>query len=76
MWVPSAKIKKADVSKKEFRTRCEHDEFLMMSFGLRDGSDELRVSSLARYNHDCVLVDILIYYKNQENNAEDLRVVL
>ena len=76
------RIKDVDVHKTAFRTRYEHYEFLVMSFGLTNASTnfmDLMNRVFRLYVDQFVIVfidDILVYSKDREDHDTRLRVVL
>ena len=76
------KIKESDVSKTAFRTRYGHYEFLVMPLGLTNALAAF-INLMNRVFHlyldQFVIVfidDILVYYKNADEHALHLRIVL
>ncbi|KAK8628792.1 hypothetical protein V6N13_009375 [Hibiscus sabdariffa] len=75
-------VKDANVPKTTFRTRYGHFEFLVMSFGLKNGPTafmDLMNRIFKPYLDKFVVVfidDILIYSHNKDEHAEHLRIVL
>ncbi|XP_073279520.1 uncharacterized protein [Primulina huaijiensis] len=75
------KVKKCDIPKTTFRTRC-HYEFLVMSFGLTNAPSvfmDLMNRVFKPYLDSFVIVfndDILIYSKTRDLHKEHLRIVL
>ena len=76
------RIKEEDEWKTVFRTRLEHYEYLVMSFGLTNASAIFQVfvnNVLRRYLDQFVIVylnDILIYSKTREEHVKHVRKVL
>ena len=76
------KIKPEDIPKTAFRTRYDHYEFLVMSFGLTNAPTafmDLMNQVFKKYLDKSVIVfidEILIYSKTKEEHAEHLRIVL
>ncbi|GJZ48825.1 putative reverse transcriptase domain-containing protein [Tanacetum coccineum] len=76
------RVKDEDIPKTAFRTRYGHYEFQVMPFGLTNAHDVL----MDLMNHVCkpyldkfVIVfidDILIYSRNKEEHANQLRIIL
>ncbi|XP_075499247.1 uncharacterized protein LOC142537633 [Primulina tabacum] len=81
-WGAPLKVREADVPKTAFRTRYDHYEFLVMSFGLTNAPSvfmDLMNGVFKTYLDSFVIIfidDILIYSKTQELHAEHLRTVL
>ena len=75
-------MKAEDVSNTAFRTRYEHFEFLVMSFGVTNVPAvfmDLMNHVFASYLDQFVVVfidEILIYSKTKEEHAEHLRIIL
>ncbi|KAH0720291.1 hypothetical protein KY284_005321 [Solanum tuberosum] len=76
------KVRECDIPKTTFRTRYGHYLFLVMSFGLTNAPVafmDLMNRVLKPYLDMFVIVfidDILIYLRNEKDNASHLRVVL
>ena len=76
------RIKDGDNHKTTFRTRYGHYEFVVVPFCLTNAPDTfmcLMSSVFSRYLDKFVLVfldDILIYFKNDEEHEENLRLTL
>ena len=76
------RIKDEDIHKKTFRTRYAHYEFVVVPFGLTNAPATfmcLMNSVFSRYLDKFVIVlldDILVYYKNEEEHEEHLRLTL
>ena len=76
------KIKESDVPKMTFKTRYGYYEFLVMSFGLTNALAafmDLMNRVFHPYFDQFVIVfidDILVYLKNAEKHAFNLRIVL
>ncbi|XP_012477626.2 uncharacterized protein LOC105793251 [Gossypium raimondii] len=79
---PQLRVKEDDVHKTTFRTRYGHYEFLVMSFGLKNGPVafmDLINLVFQPYVDRFVVVfidDILVYSKTEDEQDEHLRVVL
>ena len=76
------KVREADISKMEFRTRYGHFEFTMMPFGLTNAPTaflDLMHRVFQPYLDRFVVVfvyNILIYSKSEEEHEGHLRIVL
>ncbi|KAL4347159.1 hypothetical protein GQ457_17G008480 [Hibiscus cannabinus] len=76
------RVKDVDVQKTSFRTRYGHFEFLGMPFGLKNAPIAFmdlknRVFKPYLDKFAVVFIDnILIYYRNKDEHAEQLRIVL
>ena len=76
------RVQWSDVPKTTFRTRYEHNEFLVMSFGLTNATTafmDLMNQVFQSYLDRFVIVfidDILVYSGNPEEHSEHLRIVL
>ncbi|KAA3465929.1 Retrotransposon protein [Gossypium australe] len=76
------RVKEQDVPKTAFRTRYDHYEFLVMSFGLTNAPAifmDLMNRVFRSYLDKFVVVfidDILIYSQDESDHAEHLRVIL
>ena len=76
------RIMEADVSKTTFRTRYDHYEFLVISFGLTNAPAafmDLMNRVFRPYEDQFVVVfidDILVYSKSMEEHVYHLRTVL
>ena len=76
------KVKDVDVLKTTFRTRYGHYEFLVMPFGLMNAPAafmDLMNRVFRPYLDQFVVVfidDILVYFKNEEEHEQHLRIVL
>ena len=76
------RIKDEYIHKTTFRTRYGHYEFVVVPFGLTNAPATfmcLMNSVFSRYLDKFVLVfldDILVYYKNEEEHEEHLRLTL
>ena len=76
------KVRECDIPKTTFRTRYGHYEFLIFSFGLTNAPTtfmNLMNRVFKPYLDLFVIVfidDILVYSRNEENLASNLRIVL
>lgn len=76
------RIKECDISKTMFRTRYEHFEFTLISFGLANAPTIFIIikNRFFRSFFDMFVVvltnDILVYSKNVEDHKSHLRLVL
>ena len=76
------RVQWSDVPKTTFRTRYEHNEFLVMSFGLTNATTafmDLMNQVFQSYLDRFVIVfidDILVYSGNPKEHSEHLRIVL
>ncbi|GKB78493.1 putative reverse transcriptase domain-containing protein [Tanacetum coccineum] len=76
------RVKEQDVSKKAFRTRYGHYEFLVMPFGLTNALAvfmDLMNRVFHEYLDRFVIVfidDILVYLKTREENEDHLRIMM
>ena len=76
------RIKSGDIPKTAFRTRYDHYEFLVMSFGLTNALSAFMnlINQVFRpFLNRFVIVfidDILVYSKSEEEHARHLRFVL
>ena len=75
-------VKKEDITRTTFRTRCEHYEFTVMLFGLTNALTMFMdyMNRIFRPYLDKFIVvfidDILIYSRIREEDEEHLKVVL
>jgi hypothetical protein len=76
------RIKEKDINKKTFRTRYRHYEFMIVTFGLSNGTIFfmfLMNGVFKEYLDKFVILfldDILVYSKSKEEHEQQLRMVL
>ena len=76
------RVKVEDIFKTTFRTCYSHYEFVVMHFGLTNAPTAfmcLMNTILSNYLDNFVVVfidDILIYYKNEQEHKEHLKIIL
>ena len=76
------RVRDSEIIKKAFRTRYDHYEFVVMSFGLTNAPADFMdlMNRVFKQYLDLFIIvfidNILIYSRNEEEHASHLRIVL